>query len=302
MRGTEFGELSAFLVVAEQRNFTRAAKQLGISPATLSQTIRSLEERLSLRLLNRTTRSVAPTEAGEKLLLRLRPVIDDYEAAIDSLNEFRDKPAGLLRLTIAPPAAQSVLAPVLAKFMAQYPEIKLEISVDSANVDIVAQQFDAGIRAGDRVDRDMIAVRITDEWKTAIVGSAAYLAKHGKPKMPEDLLAHNCIRLRLPNGALLPWRFQKAGKVYDVAVSGSLILNETSLMAPAILDGVGLTQIPRAYVADAIAEGRVVSLLEEWQPSGAPFALYYPSRRQTPAALQALIDFLRKDQRARASR
>jgi DNA-binding transcriptional LysR family regulator len=302
MRGTEFGELSAFLVVAEQRNFTRAAKQLGISPATLSQTIKALEERLGLRLLNRTTRSVAPTEAGDKLLLRLRPVIDDYEAAIDSLNEFRGKPAGLLRLTVAPPAAQSVLAPVLAKFMAQYPEIKLEISVDSANVDIVAQQFDAGIRAGDRVDRDMIAVRITDEWKTAIVGSAAYLAKHGKPKTPEELLAHNCIRLRLPNGALLPGRFQKDGKVFDVAVSGTLILNETSLMAPAILDGIGLTQIPRAYVADAIAEGRIVSLLEEWQPSGAPFALYYPSRRQTPAALQALIDFLRKDQRARASR
>jgi DNA-binding transcriptional LysR family regulator len=302
MRGTEFGELSAFLVVAEQRNFTRAAKQLGISPATLSQTIKTLEERLGLRLLNRTTRSVAPTEAGDKLLMRLRPVIDDYEAAIDSLNEFRGKPAGLLRLTVAPPAAQSVLAPVLAKFLAQYPDIKLEISVDSANIDIVAQQFDAGIRAGDRIDRDMIAVRITDEWQTAVVGSAAYLAKHGKPKQPQDLQAHNCIRLRMPNGALLPWRFVKDGKTFDVAVSGSLILNETSLMAPAILDGVGLTQLPRAYVAAAITEGRVVSLLEEWQPSGAPFALYYPSRRQTPAALQALIDFLRIDQRARASR
>lgn len=302
MRGTEFGELSAFMAVAEQRNFTRAAKQLGISPATLSQSIRTLEERLGVRLLNRTTRSVAPTEAGDKLLLRLRPVIDDYEAAIDSLNEFRDKPAGLLRLTVAPPAAQSVLAPVLAKFLAQYPDIRLEISVDSANVDIVAQQFDAGIRAGDRVDRDMIAVRITDEWQTAVVGSATYLAKHGKPKTPEDLLAHNCIRLRLPNGALLPWRFQKDGKIFDVAVKGSLILNETSLMAPAIIDGVGLTQLPRAYVAAAIKEGRVVSLLEEWQPSGAPFALYYPSRRQTPAALQALIDYLRKDQRSRSSR
>lgn len=302
MRGTEFGELSAFMAVAEQRNFTRAAKQLGISPATLSQSIRTLEERLGVRLLNRTTRSVAPTEAGEKLLLRLRPVIDDYEAAIDSLNEFRDKPAGLLRLTVAPPAAQSVLAPVLAKFLAQYPDIRLEISVDSANIDIVAQQFDAGIRAGDRIDRDMIAVRITDEWQTAVVGSATYLAKRGKPKSPEDLLAHNCIRLRMPNGALLPWRFQKDGKIFDVAVNGSLILNETSLMAPAIIDGVGLTQIPRAYVAAAIAEGRVVSLLEEWQPSGAPFALYYPSRRQTPAALQALIDFLRKDQRGRSSR
>jgi DNA-binding transcriptional LysR family regulator len=298
MRGTEFGELSAFMVVAEERNFTRAAKQLGISPATLSETIRNLEERLGIRLLNRTTRSVAPTEAGEKLLGRLRPVIDDYEAAIDSLNEFRDKPAGLLRLTVAPPAAQSVLAPLLAKFLAQYPDIKLEISVDGANVDIVAQQFDAGIRSSDRVDRDMIAVKITNEWRSALVGSPVYLTRRGTPKLPEDLANHNCIRLRLPNGALVPWRLKKDGKNFEVAVSGTLVLNETSLMAPAVLDGVGLVQLPRAYVATAIAEGRVVPLLEEWQPSGAPFALYYSSRRQMPAALQALIDFLRKNQRA----
>jgi len=302
MRGTEFGELSAFMAVAEQRNFTRAAKHLGISPATLSETIRNLEERLGVRLLNRTTRSVAPTEAGDKLLTRLRPVIDDYEAAIDSLNEFRDKPAGLLRLTVAPPAAQSVLGPLMAKFLAQYPDIKLEISVDSANVDIVAQQFDAGIRSGDRVDRDMIAVRITDTWHTALVGAPSYLARRGTPEAPEDLAAHNCIRLRLPNGALLPWRFQRDGKGFEIAVSGSLILNESSLMAPAMIDGVGLVQLPRAYVAAAIADGRVVPLLEEWQPSGAPFALYYSSRRQMPAALQVLIDFLRKNQRGRGSR
>jgi DNA-binding transcriptional LysR family regulator len=297
MRGTEFGELSAFMAVAEQRNFTRAAKQLGISPATLSETIRHLEDRLAVRLLNRTTRSVAPTEAGEKLLARLRPVIDDYEAAIDSLNEFRDKPAGLLRLTVAPPAAQSVLAPLLAKFLAQYPDIKLEISVDSANVDIVAQQFDAGIRSGDRIDRDMIAVKVTDEWRSATVGAPAYLAKRGTPKAPQDLAAHNCIRLRLASGAVLPWRFEKDGRNFEIAVSGSLTLNETSLMAPALLGGVGLAQLPRAYVAAAIAEGRLMSLLEEWQPSGAPFALYYSSRRQTPAALQALIDFLRKNKK-----
>jgi len=302
MRGTEFGELSAFMAVAEQRNFTRAAKHLGISPATLSETIRNLEERLGVRLLNRTTRSVAPTEAGDKLLTRLRPVIDDYEAAIDSLNEFRDKPAGLLRLTVAPPAAQSVLGPLMAKFLAQYPDIKLEISVDSANVDIVAQQFDAGIRSGDRVDRDMIAVRITDTWHTALVGAPSYLARRGTPEAPEDLAAHNCIRLRLPNGALLPWRFQRDGKGFEIAVSGSLILNESSLMAPAMIDGVGLVQLPRAYVAAAIADGRVVPLLEEWQPSGAPFALYYSSRRQMPAALQVLIDFLRKNQRGRGLR
>ena len=234
MRGTEFGELSAFLVVAEQRNFTRAAKQLGISPATLSQTIRSLEERLGLRLLNRTTRSVATTEAGEQLLQRLRPVINDYEAVIDSLNDFRDKPAGLLRLTVTPPAAKTVLAPLLAKFLAQYPDIRLEISVDSANIDIVAQQFDAGIRVVNqrrsRHDSGQDHRRVADRHgRGAILSRAARL----RPKSPEELQAHNCIRLRLQSGAMLPWRFQKNGKGFDVSVTGSLILNETSLMEPA---------------------------------------------------------------------
>ncbi|HEX8828806.1 MAG TPA: LysR substrate-binding domain-containing protein, partial [Xanthobacteraceae bacterium] len=241
-------------------------------------------------------------EAGEKLLLRLRPVIDDYEAALDSLNEFRDKPVGLLRLTVAPPAARAVLAPVLARFLAQYPDIRLEISVDSANVDIVAHQFDAGIRAGDRIDRDMIAVRITDEWKAALVGAPSYLAAHDKLKVPEDLLRHNCIRIRLTSGAFVPWRFEKDGQYFELAVSGSLILNEMSLLTPALLDGIGLAQLPRAMVASALASGQLVSLLEAWQPIGAPFALYYSSRRQTPAALQALVNFLRKDQRKSSPR
>ena len=302
MRGTEFGELSAFMVVAEERNFTRAAKQLGISPATLSQTIRSLEERLGLRLLNRTTRSVAPTEAGEKLLQRLRPVIDDYEAAIESLNDFRDKPAGLLRITVAPPVAQSVLGPVLAQFLAQYPDIRLEISADSANVDIVAQQFDAGIRLSDRVDRDMIAVKITDEWRYAVVGAPSYLAAHGTPRTPQDLAEHNCIRIRLPSGALMPWYFRGNDKVLDIRVSGSLIVNDGVLVRSALLDGVGLAQVPWASAAEGIKNGVLVAVLQDWTLTVQPFALYYPSRRQTPAALKALIDFLRKDLRGRASR
>ncbi|MGH6995511.1 MAG: LysR family transcriptional regulator, partial [Stellaceae bacterium] len=212
MRGKDFGELSAFMAVAEHRNFTRAAKQLGISTPTLSQTIRNLEERLGVRLLNRTTRSVVPTVAGDTLLARLRPVVDEYQAAIESLNAFRDKPAGLLRLTVAPPVAQFVLPLVLAKFLQRYPDIHLEIVSDGANVDIVAQQFDAGIRLSTRVDRDMIAVPVTNRWQLAVVGAPAYFSRRNAPKTPEELLAHNCIRVRLPSGAMLPWYFQRDDK------------------------------------------------------------------------------------------
>jgi DNA-binding transcriptional LysR family regulator len=302
MRRTPYGELSAFMAVAEQRNFTKAAKQIGISTATLSQTVRGLEERLGIRLLNRTTRSVAPTEAGERLLTRLKPVFDDYEAAIDSLNEFRDKPAGLVRLTIAPPAAHSVIGPKLAAFMAQYPDIRLEISVDSANVDLVSQQFDAGIRAEHRIDRDMIAVRVGEQMRSVVVASPEYLARHPKPKIPQDLQEHNCIRIRLSNGAIVPWRFQESGKSFEVPVTGSLILNDVDVMRPAILDGAGLACLPRGYVAAAIAQGRLVPLLEEWTPQESNLCLYYPSRRQTPAALRAVIEFFRRDQKARPSR
>ena len=298
MRKTPYGEFTAFMAVAEQRNFTRAAKQIGISTATLSQTIRALEERLGVRLLNRTTRSVAPTEAGERLLIRLKPVLDDYEAAIDSINEFRDKPAGLVRLTIAPPAAQSVIAPKLAKFMAQYPDIRLEISVDSAMVDIVSQQFDAGIRAEHRLDRDMIAVRVGQEVRGVVVASPDYLERHEGPKVPQDLQEHNCIRIRLSSGAILPWRFQKSGKSFEVPVSGSLILNDVSVIRPAVVDGVGVAYLPGGYVAAAIAEKKLVPLLEEWTPRESYLCLYYPSRRQMPAALRAVIDFFRQDQKA----
>jgi DNA-binding transcriptional LysR family regulator len=288
--------------VAEQRSFTRAAKRLGLSPAALSQTIRGLEERLGVRLLNRTTRSVGPTEAGEQLLLRLRPVVDDYAAALESLNQFRDKPAGLLRLTVAPPGVPMLAESVLGDFLAQYPDIRLEISVDSSNVDIVAQQFDAGIRPGHLVERDMVALRITGDWQVGVVGTPAYFARHGEPRSPQDLHAHNCIRVRLTTGALMPWRFMKDGKTFDVAVNGSLVLNEVSLIQAALLKGVGLAQLHRAFTAAAIAHGQLKPVLEDWQPPGAPFCLYYSSQRRTPAALQALIDFLRRDQKKRTWR
>lgn len=295
MRKTPYGELTAFMAVAEERNFTRAAKQIGISTATLSQTIRALEERLGVRLLNRTTRSVAPTEAGERLLTRLKPVLDDYESAIDSINEFRDKPAGLVRLTVAPPAAHSVIGPKLARFVAQYPDIRIEISVDSANIDIVSQQFDAGIRAEQGIDRDMIAVRVGEQMQSVVAASPAYLARHPAPKLPQDLREHNCIRFRLASGAILPWRFRKGDKSFEVSVTGSLILNDVGLVRQALMDGAGIAYVPHGYLVSAIAEGRLVTLLEEWTPPQSGFFLYYPSRRQIPAALRALIDFLRQD-------
>jgi LysR family transcriptional regulator, regulator of peptidoglycan recycling len=302
MGRTSYGEFTAFMAVAEQRSFTRAAKQIGISTATLSQTIRALEERLGIRLLNRTTRSVAPTEAGEMLLSRLKPVLDDYEAAIDSINQFRDKPAGLVRLTVPPPAAHAIIAPRLKEFAALYPEIRLEISVDVTNVDIVSNQFDAGIRRETSIDRDMIAVRLSDEVRGAVVAAPSYLAAHPAPHSPQDLLNHDCIRFRLTGGTILPWRFAREGESIEIPVSGSFICNDIELTIAAARDGIGLAYLTRDYVVPDLADGRLVSLLEEWTPPAERFYLYYPSRRQIPAALRAVIDFLRTDGKSRPDR
>lgn len=302
MRITPYGEFAAFITVAEQRNFTKAARQIGISTATLSQTIRALEERLGIRLLNRTTRSVSPTEAGEMLLARLKPVMDDYEAAIDSINQFRDTPAGIVRLTVAPPAAHSVIAPRLKEFAALYPDIRFEVSVDVTNVDIVSSQFDAGIRRESAIDRDMIAVRVSDPVRSAVVAAPSYLAAHPAPRTPHDLLDHNCLRFRLSGGAILPWRFARAGESFEVPVNGGFITNDVQLTIGAALDGIGLLLTARDYVAPYIANGRLVPLLEDWTPIGESLCLYYPSRRQLPAALRALIDFLRGDGKSRPDR
>jgi len=302
MRITPYGEFSAFIAVAEQRNFTKAAKQIGISTATLSQTIRTLEERLGIRLLNRTTRSVSPTEAGETLLARLKPVLDDYEAAIDSVNQFRDKPAGSVRLTVAPPAAHSFIASRLKEFAQLYPDIRLEISVDVANVDIVSSQFDAGIRRESAIDRDMIAVRVSNPVRGVVVGSPAYLADNPAPRSPQELGDHNCLRFRLAGGAILPWRFARAGESFEVPVNGGLVANDVHLLTTAALDGVGLLYLSRDYVTPYLADGRLVALLEDWVSVGESLFLYYPSRRQIPAALRAVIDFLRSDAKSRPER
>jgi len=294
MRNPGLEEMNAFAAIAERRSFAKAAVALGISPSTLSQTIRDLEERLGVRLLNRTTRSVAPTEAGERLLERLRPLLADFDAAINTVRAFRDKPAGVIRLTVPPPAASFILAPVLQRFFATYPDIKLEISVDLNLIDIVADRFDAGIRFGNRVDRDMVAVRVSDPIRRVLVAAPIYLAQRPAPKTPHDLSQHNAIRFRLPGGGFIPWRFQEAGKSFEVAPEGSLIVNEPEMAVRAAVDGVGVLYTARQYVDDEMASGHLIPMLEAWVPKEMDgFFLYYPSRRQVPGPLQALVNFLR---------
>lgn len=294
MRGIGFAEMNAFAEVASRRSFAKAAAQLGVSRSTLSETIRGLEERLGVRLLNRTTRSVAPTEAGERLLLRLRPVLADFEAALDGINTFRNTPAGHLRLTVPPPAARLVIEPILTRFLAEHPAISVEISVDSALTNIVADRFDAGIRPGQRIDRDMIAVRISDEMRFVVVASPDYLTGRPPPATPQELQTHNCIRIRFPSGAMPAWEFEKGGRSFEVSVDGSLIVNTDDLQCRAALEGIGVVYTFEDHVAPLIAEGRLVSLLEDWMPRFPGFYLYYPTRRHVPAALQAFIAFIRK--------
>jgi DNA-binding transcriptional LysR family regulator len=293
MRAPELAEMNAFVAVAERRSFAKAAVQLAISRSRLSETIRGLEDRLGVRLLNRTTRSVAPTAAGERLLARLRPLLADFDAALDSVNAFRDKPAGLLRLTVPPPVASFMLAPLLSRFLAQYPAIDLEISVDAALTDIVAGRFDAGMRAGERVERDMIAVRIGEEIGGVVVAAPDYLARHPRPTTPRELETHNCIRFRFPSGMIVPWQFEKNGKQVEVAVEGRLTVNDPELAIRAALDGVGLLYTGLGYAAPEIKAGRLVPVLEDWRTHSAAIFLYYPSRRQVPVPLQVFMAFLR---------
>ena len=303
MRGTHFAELSAFVAVAEQASFTKAARRLGRSTATLSQTVRALEDHLGVRLLNRTTRSVAPTDAGERLLAQLRPLLNGFEAAVESVNDFRETPAGHLRLTMPPPVARFVFAPMLARFIERYPEIVLETTVESGLTDIVADRYDAGFRRGNFVARDMIAVRVTDDLHYRVVASPDYVARHGRPLMPGDLHAHDCIRYRLPGGGFIPWLFVADCKLIEFDVSGSLVvINDPELVLNAALQGVGIAYLYEEYVAPMIADGRLVSLLDKSVlPVTEGFFLFYPSRRQNSAALRAFIDFLRSDSKIQRS-
>jgi DNA-binding transcriptional LysR family regulator len=298
MSGPSLGEISVFVTVLDRKSFAGAAKQLGLSPPRVSELMRTLEERIGVRLVERTTRSVAATEAGEQLLTRLRPLLDDYQAALDSMSDFRDKPAGTLRLTVATPAAHFVIAPVVPRFLAKYPAITLEISADNRLRDIVAERYDAGIRPGSRLERDMIAMRVSDDLAVIHVAAPAYLAAKGTPKTPEDLLNHNCIRYRLPGGALLPWRFRGKQERFDAHFNGTLIVDDLILGVRAAIDGVGVLQTLPQYVARDIAEGRLVSVLEEWAPPPVEgFYLYYSTRRQMRPALKVLVDFLKESYR-----
>jgi DNA-binding transcriptional LysR family regulator len=287
-------DLLAFLAVAKERSFTRAAAKLGVSQSALSHTVRGLEERLGLRLLSRTTRSVAPTEAGERLLHSVGPRFDEIDAELAALGELREKPAGSIRITAGEHGADSILWPALAKLLPQYPDIKVEIIIDYGLTDIVAERYDAGVRLGEQVAKDMIAVRIGPDMRMAVVGSPSYFARRSMPKKPQDLTAHDCINLRLPTyGGLYAWEFEKRGRELKVRVEGQLVFNNIALRLNAALAGCGLTYLPEDQVKTHLADGRLIRVLDDWCPPFSGYHLYYPSRRQPTPAFALLVDALR---------
>ncbi|TMA98158.1 MAG: LysR family transcriptional regulator [Deltaproteobacteria bacterium] len=286
--------LLAFLAVAKEGSFTRAAAKLGVSQSALSHTIRGLEERLGLRLLTRTTRRVAPTEVGERLLRTVGPRFDEIDAELAALSELREKPAGTIRITTVEYAAESILWPALVKLLPQYPDIKVEIIVDYGLTDIVAERYDAGVRLGEQVAKDMIAVRIGPDFRMAVVGAPSYFTRRSRPKKPQDLTAHDCINLRLPTyGGLYAWEFEKNGRELKVRVEGQLVFNGSAPMLKAALAGFGLAYLPEDLVQADLAKGRLIRVLTDWCPPFSGYHLYYPSRRQPTPAFALLVDALR---------
>jgi DNA-binding transcriptional LysR family regulator len=289
-----FNDLLAFLAVAKARSFTKAAALLGVSQSALSHTVRGLEERLGLRLLTRTTRSVAPTEAGERLLRAAGPRIEEIEAELAALAALRDKPAGTIRITAHDHAVRAVLWPALEKLLPNYPEIRVEIVIDYGLTDIVAERFDAGVRTGEMVAKDMVAVRIGPDMRSAVVGAPAYFARRARPKTPQDLTTHACINLRLPtHGGLYAWEFEKAGREIRARVEGQLVFNGTAPMLDAALSGFGLAYVPEDTVRAHLADGRLIRVLADWCPPYPGYHLYYPSRRQPTQAFSLLVNALR---------
>jgi DNA-binding transcriptional LysR family regulator len=301
MRREEFADLLVFQTVAEERSFTRAATRLGTSQSAVSHTVRRLEARLGLRLLTRTTRSVAPTEAGERLLETLGPAFDQINGRLAALTELREKPAGTIRITTSEHAAETVLWPVLERLAPEYPDIKVEIAVDQALTDIVAERFDAGIRLGEQVERDMVAVPIGPDLRMAVVGSPSYFASHPVPRTPQDLMSHACINVRLPtSGGFYAWEFEKDGRELRARVEGQFVLNSGSLHVKAATAGLGLAYVLEDLVERELRKGRLVRVLEDWCPPFAGYHLYYPSRRQPTPAFALLVKALRYRESSRS--
>jgi DNA-binding transcriptional LysR family regulator len=301
MRREDLTDLNAFLAVAEERSFTRAAARLGLSQSTLSHTIRGFEERLGVRLFTRTTRSVAPTEAGERLLRAVGPRFEAIDAELAALSELREKPAGTVRITTGAHAYRTILWPVLERLLPDYPDVHVEVTQEHDLTDIVAERYDAGIRLGEQVERDMIAVRIGPEMRFIVVGAPSYLATRPRPETPQDLTAHRCINLRMTSsGALYAWEFEKDGHEPNVRVEGQLAFNEVTPALEAALAGFGLAYVPEDIAQAHIAKGRFVQVLEDWCPPFPGYHLYYPSRRQMAPAFALLVEALRYRQPASA--
>ncbi|MBR1211125.1 LysR family transcriptional regulator [Bradyrhizobium sp. JYMT SZCCT0180] len=294
MLGKNTNDLMAFLAVARERSFTRAAAQLGVSQSALSHTIRGLEERLGLRLLTRTTRSVAPTEAGERLIRTVGPKFEQIDSELSALTELREKPAGTIRITTGEHAAQAILWPALTTLLPNYPDIKVELMIDYGLTDIVAERYDAGVRLGEQVAKDMIAVRIGPDFCMAVVGAPAYFERKPVPKKPQDLTAHDCINIRLPTyGGIYAWEFEKRGRELKVRVDGPLVFNNIALRTNAVLAGHGLAYLPEDQVKPYLADGRLVRVLDDWCAPFPGYHLYYPSRRQQSPAFAVLVEALR---------
>ena len=287
-------DLLAFLAVARERSFTRAAAKLGLSQSAISQTVRGLEQRLGVRLLNRTTRSVAPTQAGERLLRNIGPKFDEMDVELAALSELREKPAGTLRITAIEYAADTILMPALAKLLPKYPDIKVEVITDYGLSNIVAERYDAGIRLGEQVANDMVAVRIGPDFRMVVVGSPTYFSSRKRPRTPQDLTGHNCINLRLPTyGGIYAWEFEKNRRELNVRVDGQLVFNGVASMLNAALNGLGLAYLPEDLVQPDVSEGRLVKVLSDWCAPFSGYHLYYPSRHQRSPALAVLVDTLR---------
>lgn len=294
MTRSDVGDLPAFLAVARERSFTRAAAKLGVSQSALSHTIRKLEARMGIRLLTRSTRSVSPTEAGERLLVSVGPRFEEIEAELEALTELRDKPAGTIRITAGEHSLTTVLWPVLDAFLFEFPDVRVEVFIENRLTDIVAERYDAGVRLGEQVAKDMIAVRIGPDWRMAVVGSPAYFARRKPPRTPHELTGHSCINLRLATyGGLYAWEFERNGQALNVRVDGQLVFNSSTPMLAAALGGHGLACVPEDMAQEHIDRSELIHVLKGWCPLFTGYHLYYPSRRQSSPAFSAMVEALR---------